>query len=129
MKKIVLGIVAVVGIGGSIFASDVTVAQAQSAVDCSALTADEEQFATGLSPSNQMLFCRQFNGDQRSAAMQMVGQQDEYGNQMSANQAVAKVAQDNSITPMPKTPPARRQGGCPMPNNSGNTSPKSGYSK
>jgi hypothetical protein len=79
------------------------------AADCSTMSADMQQFAAQLSAQNKMMFCGQFTGPQRAAAMQMAGQPDETGAMMTGDQAVQKVASSNKMTPNPKTPT-----GCPV---------------
>jgi hypothetical protein len=85
-----------------------TVAQSMPAADCSAMGSDVQQFAAQLSGQNQRIFCGQFTEVQRATAMQMVGQPDESGNAMSADQSVQKVA-STSPTNSQKTPT-----GCPV---------------
>ena len=82
-------------------------------VDCSALTGDEQVFASGLSMNNRMFFCQKFSSAQRNTAMQMAGQPDNMGNMMSGDAAVQKVASDNQMM-MPMNPGAGAQGGCPV---------------
>jgi hypothetical protein len=74
--------------------------------DCTSFSSEEQQFAS--------LFCERFNQDQRDMAMQMAGQLDEYGNILTEDQAVNKVARDNQMpAPMaqPRNNPSR---GCPV---------------
>lgn len=78
---------------------------------CMSLSSDQQAFANGLNSTNQMLFCSQFNASQRSAAMSMAGKQNGNGNMMSPDQAVAKVARDNNISPAQQY---RSGGGCPV---------------
>ncbi len=81
-------------------------------VDCSALTGDEQVFASQLNVNNQLFFCQKFSPAQRNMAMQMAGQPDPTGNILSADAAVQKIVQDNNMM-MPMTP-AKTQGGCPV---------------
>lgn len=79
------------------------------AVDCSSLTADEQQFAYGLTPDNRAIFCGKFTDVQRAAAMQLTSQPDPTGALLSPDQAVAKVAAANNLTP-----PKKSASGCPV---------------
>jgi hypothetical protein len=85
-------------------------------MDCTQLSAAEQQFASGLSADSKAMYCGMFNADQRMAAMQQVGQPDASGNVMTADQAVQKVAQDNNMMMpgMPMMTPAKPApgGGC-----------------
>ena len=86
-----------------------TTTPAAPAADCSTMGPDMQQFAAQLSGPNKMMFCGQFTDPQRAQAMQMMGQPDESGNVMTADQAVQKVAGGNKMTPNQKTPT-----GCPV---------------
>jgi len=77
-------------------------------VDCSSLTADEQQFAYGLLPENRAMFCGKFTDVQRAAAMQLTSQPDPTGAVVTPDQAVTKVAMANNLMPMKKS------GGCPV---------------
>ncbi len=81
----------------------------QPMVDCSQLTADQQQFAYGLIPENRALFCGKFSDVQRAAAMQLTSQPDPTGALLSPDQAVARVAAANNMTPAKKS-----SGGCPV---------------
>lgn len=81
----------------------------QPAEDCSSLTADEQQFAYGLTSDNRAMFCSKFNPVQRAAAMQLTSQPDPTGALLSPDQAVAKVAVANNIKP-----PKKSSSGCPV---------------
>lgn len=84
-----------------------------SQIDCSALPSEMQQFASGLTDANRLLFCNMFNDNQRNTAIELAGQPDAAGNMMSSDQSVAKVAQDSNIS---APPPASTgtQGGCPV---------------
>lgn len=77
--------------------------------DCSTMGPDVQQFASQLSASNKAMFCGQFTEVQRATAMQMVGQPDESGNLMTADQAVQKAGAKTPMNPSQKTPT-----GCPV---------------
>jgi len=84
--------------------------------DCSSLKPDQQNFANQLSPMNKMMFCSKFNDQQRAQAMQMSGQTDAYGNTMTNDQAVQKIAQDNNMM-MPMQGGNSQKGavrGCPV---------------
>lgn len=84
---------------------------AQPKMDCSQLTADQQDFANQLSPTNKMIFCSKFNDSQRASAMSTAGQMGASGTLVTNDQAVEKVAKDNNI-PVPTTTP-RQSTGCP----------------
>jgi len=89
----------------------------QSMGDCSAMTADEQQFANQIvDPKLKMMFCTKFTPDQRNTAMQSMNQPDAQGNMMSADQSVQKVMKDNNMTmPMMQQQQQRSgAGGCPV---------------
>jgi hypothetical protein len=73
--------------------------QNNSWVGCEGLTADEHQFAYGLTEENRKLFCSRFTSTQRAAAMQMTSQPDPTGALISPNQAVVIVAHANQVLP------------------------------
>lgn len=66
---------------------------------CSSLTADEQQFAFGLTPKNRQMFCGQFTPVQRAAAMQLTSQPDPTGALLSPDDAVSQVAESMNISP------------------------------
>ena len=80
----------------------------QAKVSCSHLSADEQQFAFGLTDQNKKIFCGQFTNVQRAAAMQLTSQPSPTGALLSPDDAVTKVAEVNSSG---GTKPA---GGCPV---------------
>lgn len=82
----------------------------QNSIDCTALPSEMQQFASQLSDGNRRLFCNVFNTDQRNTAMDLAGQPDSAGNMMSSDQAVLKVARDNSLS----NPSSSQAGGCPV---------------
>jgi hypothetical protein len=66
---------------------------------CSLFKLDEQIFAKKLSETNKKMFCDGFSSTQRAQAMDMASQTDEQGQKvMTPDQAVMKVAQDNSMT-------------------------------
>ena len=75
-------------------------------MDCSSMTAAEQQFAAQLSAANKAMFCGQFTADQRASAMQMTSQPDASGNAVTADQAVQSVAGPAQ--------PAKTTSGCPV---------------
>ena len=88
--------------------ADATAAPNSQMVDCSSLTADQQQFALGLTPENRAMFCGKFTDVQRVAAMQLTSQPDPTGAVITPDQAVTKVAIANNLMPMKKA------GGCPV---------------
>lgn len=93
-------------------ASENQVAAQTMSMDCANMGPDVQQFASQLSAQNKAMFCGQFTESQRAAAMQMVGQPDETGNPMTADQTVQKVASTTTMQPsqqQQKTPT-----GCPV---------------
>lgn len=66
---------------------------------CSTLTADEQQFAFGLTPQNRQVFCSKFTPVQRAAAMQLTSQPDPTGALLSPDDAVQKVVDSMNISP------------------------------
>ena len=76
--------------------------------DCAA--PDAQQFSAQLTPSNQKMFCNQFDEAQQTACMQMASQTDSTGKMMmTPDQAVQKIAAANNIKSSEKTPT-----GCPV---------------
>ena len=73
--------------------------QNNSWVGCEGLTADEHQFAYGLTEENRKLFCSRFTSTQRAAAMQITSQPDPTGALIGPNQAVVIVAHANQLLP------------------------------
>jgi len=69
--------------------------------DCSHMVPEMQQFATQLTPENQMMFCGKMTDAQRANAMQM-------SSSMTPDQAVQK-ASGVDTTPVDKMPP-----GCPV---------------
>jgi|GEM_PF-6920139 len=63
--------------------------------DCSALSSDEQDFASQLNDANAMMFCSKMTPMQRQKAMQMSGMQGSSGAQMSPDDAVQKVMQNS----------------------------------
>ena len=63
--------------------------------DCSALSSDEQDFASQLNDGNAMMFCSKMTPVQRQKAMQMAGMQGPSGAQMSPDDAVQKVMQNS----------------------------------
>lgn len=76
---------------------------------CGSLTVEEQTFASTMSPANQQMFCSSFSQSMRDSAMNMSGMTDSYGNMMSPDQAVEKVARDNNMPMANGT-----KGGCPV---------------
>lgn len=79
-------------------------------IDCTALSAEMQEFASQLSADNRKVFCTLFNDAQRSAAIELSSQPDSMGNLVTADQAVSKVGQQAGIAP----PSGRTTGGCPV---------------
>lgn len=77
---------------------------------CVNRSAEEQSFAMGMSAANQEMFCGRFNQDMRNAAMGMAGMPDSYGNVMTPDQSVEKVARDNNMNAIPNS----ARGGCPV---------------
>lgn len=82
---------------------------AQNPMNCSNLSMEMQQFANQLNAMNNKMFCGQFTDAQRSSAMQYAAKPDGNGNMMTADQAVQKVAAENNMKPMTKSPT-----GCPI---------------
>ncbi|HKY99815.1 MAG TPA: hypothetical protein VJ112_01480 [Rhabdochlamydiaceae bacterium] len=84
--------------------------------DCSAMSADEQQFSNQIMDQNlKMMFCNKFTPDQRSTAMQMMNQPDAQGNMMTSDQCVQKVMKDNNMMmPMMQQQKSGGTGGCPV---------------
>lgn len=74
-------------------------------VECEGLTPEEQQFASGLSNSLKMMFCKYLNEDQRKAAMRL----DK--NSYTPDEAVQEIARQNNLAPPPAQPSER---GCPV---------------
>ena len=72
---------------------------------CNSLSADEQQFASQLSPENMAVFCKQLTPAQRMSAMQMVKTPDASGNVLTPDQAVQSVM-------APAAPSSAKSGGC-----------------
>ncbi len=69
--------------------------------DCTQLTPDEQNFANQMMDvNNRNTFCTQFTQQQRQQAMRMLGQQDDSGNTMNADQSVQQVMQRNGMSSM-----------------------------
>lgn len=82
--------------------------------DCSNLSSDEQDFVDELNTNNKMMFCNKFSSAQRNSAMDMSGTMGKDGKLMTNDQAVEKVARDNSMM-MPAKPSTTRPGGsCPV---------------
>jgi hypothetical protein len=81
--------VSLFGFVGSIHADE-----ASAAPSCSA-SAAEQSFMDNLSEQNKKAFCA-MTEDQRSACMEMAGTADNYGNQMTPDQAVESMGADAS---------------------------------
>lgn len=92
-----------------VHASEQEVAAQTKSRDCVNMGPEAEHFASQLSAENKVMFCSQFTESQRAAAMQMVGQPDEAGNRMTADQAVQKVVLTTTTPSQEKTPT-----GCPV---------------
>lgn len=84
----------------------------QTQADCSAMSADEQQFATKLTDANRSLFCGAFNEMQRLTVMEIAGQTDTTGNMMTEDQAVVKVATDDNM--LPAQTMQKNASGCPV---------------
>ncbi len=65
---------------------------------CVVSTDDEKAFMATLSDSNKAIFC-QMTEEQRAACMQMTKTMDDYGNQMTSDDAVQSMA---SSVPFPQ---------------------------
>lgn len=65
--------------------------------NCGNLTGSEQQFASGLTPSNRDIYCNKMNQIQRNRAMQIVGQPGPNGNMMTPDAAVDRVARDENL--------------------------------
>ncbi len=74
-------------------------------VECEGLSPEEQQFASGLSNSLKMMFCKYLNEDQRKAAMQLDR------NSYTPDEAVQEIARQNNLAPPPAQPSER---GCPV---------------
>ncbi len=109
IAKMAIGII--VCTSSSIFAQTAgasSPAAPQAKVSCSNLSADEQQFAFGLTDQNKKIFCGQFTSVQRAAAMQLTSQPSPTGALLSPDDAVAKVAEVNA------SGGAKPAGGCPV---------------
>ena len=93
----VAALMVTLGLWGERLPSSQGVARAE--VPCSSLTADEQQFAFGLTPKNRQMFCGQFTPVQRAAAMQLTSQPDPTGALLSPDDAVLQVAESMNISP------------------------------
>lgn len=81
-------------------------------VDCTKLSAQEQDFANQLNPTNKMLFCSKFNPDMRKNAMNSAGLMGSDGTLVTNDQAVEQVAKSNNMMPT-MAPAARSAGSCP----------------
>ena len=83
-----------------------------SQTDCSALSSKEQGFASQLSDANQILFCSKMTSMQRQKAMQMAGMQGTSGINMSPDEAVQDLMQNNDAQMNSKR--QKGSGACPV---------------
>jgi len=65
--------------------------------DCSALSSDEQTFASQLNDNNSMMFCSKMSPMQRQKAMQMTGMRGPSGTKMSPDDAVQNVMKNSGM--------------------------------
>ena len=111
VMRAVLAIFSIVALitGYGLYADRKGNTQTAIAAPCSSVTADEQQFAFGLTPEHRKVFCEQFTPVQRAAAMQLTSQPDPTGALLSPDDAVEKVAQAVNISPN-----SSAKGVCPV---------------
>lgn len=88
MKKVSIFAAAMFGFCGALVS---TYADVDATTQACNFSAEEQNFASGLTDDNKMVFCN-MTTDQRASCMKMAQTTDAYGNQMTADQAVQSMA-------------------------------------
>lgn len=115
MKEFTGGLSILIAVScGSLFAAPVsTPPSIVQGPDCTQLTEAEQDFAAQIMDmNNKTAFCSQFTLEQRDQCMQLLGQPDNNGNPMNADQACMQVMGSN--TPMTQQKSTGVRGGCPV---------------